>query len=291
MKGSNTGANMSEAERLRQLLDGSIDPTELEMYADFFHLAERIYGREALESLGITTPQPEIETPNIDENEHQHGVEIPDYIEPPLIQIESEKHPKRSKFILSVGIIGFLIVGINFYVGIGSFLSLCVDDTHDAPIEFTVSSTIVDGNLHLFWNGNYLQNMTEYTITWIITEDGSNDFIEEGDFSWTSNGYSIVHSNSWVVNTPPYTYVTTLIENGTEVASLSGCLECETITTQGQIQISDDECANNPKFIFSKYDNYESVNSWTFAQTADVLDGALLMLFGIMILFGLIVKK
>lgn len=291
MKGSNTGTNMNEAERLRQLLDGSIDPSELEMDADFFHLAERIYGREALEALGISIPEPKIATPMADDKGSSHGVEIPEFIEPPPIQIESEKQPKRFWFVLTVGIIGFLFVGINFYVGIGSLLSLCVDDTHDAPLEFSVSTTVVDGNLHLFWSGDYLKNMTDYTITWIITEDGSNNLIETGDFTWKTSGYSIVHSNSWVVNTPPYTYVTTLIENGTEVASLSGCIECETITTQGQIQFSNNECANNPKLTFSNYRDYESVDSWTPTKSGEVLDGALMMLFGIMSLFGLIIKK
>jgi hypothetical protein len=291
MKWSNTGANMNEAERLRQLLDGTIDPSELEMDAEFFHLAERIYGREALEGLGISIPEPEIGTPITNEKEVNHGVEIPEFIEPPPIQIESEKQPKKYFLILTVGIIGFLFIGINFYVGIGSLLPLCVDDTHDAPLEFSVSTTVVDGNLHLFWSGNYLKNMTDYSITWIITEDGSNNLIEIGDFIWETSGHSIVHSNSWVVNTPPYTYVTTLIENGTEVASLSGCIGCEIITTQGQIQFSNDECSNNPKLIFSEFTDYESVNSWEPAKSGNVLDGALMMLFGIMSLFGLIIKK
>jgi hypothetical protein len=291
MKGSNTGANMNEAERLRQLLDGSIDPSELEMDAEFFHLAERIYGREALEALGISVPEPEIVTQITNENGSSHGVEIPEFIEPTPIQIESEKQPKRYWFILTVGIIGFLIVGINFYVGIGSLLSLCVDETYDAPLEFSVTTTVVDGNLHLFWDGNYLKNMTEYSITWVISEDGSNNLIETDSFTWISSGNSIIHSNSWIVNTPPYTYLTTLIENGTEVASLSGCIECETITTQGQIQFSNDECANNPKLTFSNYRDYESVDSWTPTKSGEVLDGALMMLFGIMSLFGLIIKK
>ena len=47
---------MNEAERLRDLLDGSMDPSELEAYKEYYKLAERIYGREALDEMGISTP-------------------------------------------------------------------------------------------------------------------------------------------------------------------------------------------------------------------------------------------
>jgi hypothetical protein len=50
-------AIMNEGERLRELLDGSMDPSELENYDEFYRLAERIYGREALDEMGITTPE------------------------------------------------------------------------------------------------------------------------------------------------------------------------------------------------------------------------------------------
>ena len=50
-------AIMNEGERLRELLDGSMDPSELENYDENYRLAERIYGREALDEMGIITPE------------------------------------------------------------------------------------------------------------------------------------------------------------------------------------------------------------------------------------------
>lgn len=47
---------MNEGQRLRELLDGSMDPSELESYQEFYKLAERVYGREALDEMGISTP-------------------------------------------------------------------------------------------------------------------------------------------------------------------------------------------------------------------------------------------
>ena len=48
---------MNEAQKLRDLLDGSMDPSELESYKEYYKLAERIYGREALDEIGISSPQ------------------------------------------------------------------------------------------------------------------------------------------------------------------------------------------------------------------------------------------
>ena len=58
---------MNEGERLRELLDGSMDPSELESYNEYYKLAERIYGREALDEMGISTPE------EIEEEKTQNG--------------------------------------------------------------------------------------------------------------------------------------------------------------------------------------------------------------------------
>ena len=48
---------MSDSERVKGLLDGSMDPAELEGDSELYSLAERIYGREALEEMGISSPE------------------------------------------------------------------------------------------------------------------------------------------------------------------------------------------------------------------------------------------
>ena len=69
---------MNEGERLRELLDGSMDPSELESYSEYYKLAERIYGREALDEMGITTPE-EIEEEKVQNgnSEFTHDVILP----------------------------------------------------------------------------------------------------------------------------------------------------------------------------------------------------------------------
>ena len=47
---------MSDSERVKGLLDGTVDPSELEGDPELYSLAERIYGREALDEMGIAAP-------------------------------------------------------------------------------------------------------------------------------------------------------------------------------------------------------------------------------------------
>ena len=48
---------MGDTELMKKLLDGTLDPVELENNPHLYVLAERIYGREALEEMGITGPK------------------------------------------------------------------------------------------------------------------------------------------------------------------------------------------------------------------------------------------
>ena len=49
--------NMPDPEAVRRLLEGEIDPVEIEDDSELYSMAERIYGSEALEELGVQPPQ------------------------------------------------------------------------------------------------------------------------------------------------------------------------------------------------------------------------------------------
>jgi len=69
---------MNEAERLRDLLDGSMDPSELESYKEYYKLAERIYGSEALDEIGIISPKEvEEKLEPLGNSEFTHDVILP----------------------------------------------------------------------------------------------------------------------------------------------------------------------------------------------------------------------
>ena len=48
---------MPDPEAVRRLLEGEIDPVEIEDDAALYSMAERIYGSEALEELGVQAPE------------------------------------------------------------------------------------------------------------------------------------------------------------------------------------------------------------------------------------------
>ena len=48
---------MSTPDAIRRLLEGEIDPIEIEGDANLYSMAERIYGSEVLEEMGVSPPQ------------------------------------------------------------------------------------------------------------------------------------------------------------------------------------------------------------------------------------------
>ncbi|HJL64842.1 MAG TPA: hypothetical protein QGF70_04570 [Candidatus Thalassarchaeaceae archaeon] len=85
---------MSNFERVKQLLDGDIELDELEIDTELYQMAESIYGREALDEMGVMAPErpPEsIVQPNGDSN---HKVQIP-LPEIPLPEDSADSKPKK----------------------------------------------------------------------------------------------------------------------------------------------------------------------------------------------------
>ena len=120
---------MSDSERVKGLLDGSMDPTELEGDDELYALAERIYGREALEEMGISTPERHAENvPQLSQNGIDMDVELPE-IDDSVEGIDGgPRGSRRRKLAFLVGLIGMSLVGMNVAVGIGQYFDLCVDD-------------------------------------------------------------------------------------------------------------------------------------------------------------------
>jgi hypothetical protein len=116
---------MDDSDRVKRLLDGTIEPSEIEGNPRLFAMAERIYGREALEELGVFAP--EIETPVIPENIGAilSDVSLPDF-QPDLDLLKSgdvlREKGKRRLMSLAIGTLGLLGVGFNVVIGGGSVL-------------------------------------------------------------------------------------------------------------------------------------------------------------------------
>ena len=68
---------MSDSDRLKGLLDGSIEPSEIEENPELYSMAERIYGRDALEEMGVSRPaKPKVH--GISVSNGNGGVELPE---------------------------------------------------------------------------------------------------------------------------------------------------------------------------------------------------------------------
>ena len=289
---------MSDSERVKGLLDGSMDPTELEGDDELYALAERIYGREALEEMGVSTPErPAENVPQLSQNGIDMDVELPEIDDSVEGIDEGPRGPRRRKLAFLVGLIGMSLVGMNVAVGIGQYFDLCVDDLEPDPLGFTVTANEQNGSLYITWTVTNLNLSSDYSIQWSISQNGSSELIDEGYFNWTSNMQqsSMAHTEHRAVTTPPWCYITSLHEDGLKVSddsSSNGCVGNSTSASSlATISPVSPLCEDNTRLLWNEMSDYESIDSWTAAGSGDLLDGALLMLFGMMTLFGFFSKK
>lgn len=286
---------MSDSERVKGLLDGSMDPTELEGDDELYALAERIYGREALEEMGVSTPErPAENVPQLSQNGIDMDIELPE-IDDSVDR--GPQVPRRRKLAFLVGLIGVSLVGMNVSIGIGQYFDLCVDDLEPDPLGFTVTANEQNGSLYITWTVTNLNLSANYSIQWSISQNGSSELVDGGYFNWTTNMQqsSMAHTEHRAVTTPPWCYITSLHEEGVKISddtSSNGCVgNSSSASSLATISPVPSLCDDNTRLLWNEASNYESIDSWAASGSGDLLDGALLMLFGILTLFGLFSKK
>ena len=285
---------MNEAQKLRDLLDGSMDPSELESYKEYYKLAERIYGREALDEIGISSPQDVEEslTPVVN-SEFTHDVILPKP-KPEIEENENQQNnikSKRRKFVFLVGMIGLILISTNVAVGIDSIVGLCEDEEPMGDIEFKAQHQVNGNSLTIFWTVTNTTIDNQYSITWDVSQNGSQELVSSGQINWTANGESFSHSNMTTVQIEPYAYSSTLLDqNGTVIATVSGSHTSSDVNTMSTIE-SSKLCEDNPKLKLGEIMNYKDINSWGPEGEGEIIDGMLLMLFTFVTLFGLTKKK
>ena len=278
---------MSDAERVKGLLDGTVDPSELEGDPDLYSLAERVYGREALDKMGIAAPV--VPTVNIDDQDYTNGnnleVELPDEPEEREVAQSTAKRGK-SRITFFSGILGLILIGFNVAVGIGALVELCEDPPTDLPIEFNSVATMQEEVLHVRWTITNMNSSNTYSVEWTISENGSQIVVDSDIFNWTAQD-TYIHSENAMIEQRPWCYISTLYENGTAIATSNGCENDLLMVTMANSDSSDGECDDKPRLLWTELSEYENPNSWASAGSGDLLDGALLMLFGMITISGL----
>ncbi len=290
---------MNEGERLRELLDGSMDPSELENYNEYYRLAERIYGREALDEMGITTPEEvEEEKAQNGNSEFTHDVILPSPKTDSKVEetINLDRKPKRKLFLALIGIIGLLLVGSNILVGVDaivpdSIVTLCEDVEPPGEIEFKDFEQVNGTTLTIFWTVKNVTIGENYTITWDISQNGSQELVDSGSLSWQANGNTFSHVYSVNVETEPYSWISKLLDgNMTMISTTNGDYSSSEVSAMSIIG-SEKNCEDNPKLKLGEIMNYQDIDSWTQTGDGDMLDGMLIMTFSFISLLGMRKKR
>lgn len=169
---------MPDPDAVRRLLEGEIDPIDLEDDPALYSMAERIYGSEALEEMGVQAP--EIGALEGGENFGfiSDDISLPEFV-PLLPEEKSVSGIKRRRRwgSLLIGLMGTIGVLINNFIGSGYIL--CSLGIADYPHICRPS----EGNYKFVIEHGYTWERMHTTLAWTQPMDiGVIDYIMQALF-------------------------------------------------------------------------------------------------------------
>ena len=273
---------MEDSDKIKGVLDGTIDPSEISGDKKLYSMAERIYGREALEEMGV---EPPVEPPEsgIKAMNGNGGVEIPIKDSVGTVNLGSQKKPRRRVVLPLIMFTLLTISGFNVVVGIGTVLPLCEDEPPEQELEFSSSAQLQNNTLFIVWKMTGLNNGSSYTIEWQVSQNGSAEIVDTGNSTWVSDNDPVRFDNrNWYVDDPPYSYLSTLYEDDLIVAFSNG--SGDSITTLSDEANWVSYCDSNTRLIWTEYQDFENKDAWGESGTGEIADGAMMMLFALMMI-------
>lgn len=273
---------MEDSDRIKGVLDGTIDPSEISGDKKLYSMAERIYGREALEEMGV---EPPVEPPEsgIKAMNGNGGVEIPIKDVVGTVNLGSRKKSRRRVVLPLIMFTLLTISGFNVVVGIGTVLPLCEDEPPEQELEFSSSAQLQNNTLFIVWKMTGLNNGSSYTIEWQVSQNGSAEIVDTGNSTWVSDNDPVRFDNrNWYVDAPPYSYLSTLYEDDLIVAFSNG--SGDSITTLSDEANWVSYCDSNTRLIWTEYQDFENKDAWGESGTGEIADGAMMMLFALMMI-------
>jgi len=282
MKYPNGRGVMGDSNSIKGVLDGTIEPSEISGDKKLYSMAERIYGREALEEMGV---EPPVEPPEsgIKAMNGNGGVEIPIKDSLGTVNVDSRKKPRRRVVLPLIMLALLTISGFNVVVGIGTVLPLCEDDPPEQELEFSSSAQLQNNTLFIVWKMTGLNNGSSYTIEWQVSQNGSSEIVDIGNSTWVSDNDPVRFDNrNWYIDAPPYSYLSTLYEDDLIVAFSNGSGDSITTLSDDANRVS--YCESNTRLIWTEYQDFESKDAWGESGTGEIADGAMMMLFALMMI-------
>ena len=175
------------------------------------------------------------------------------------------------------------ISGFNVVVGIGTVLPLCEDEPPEQELEFSSSAQLQNNTLFIVWKMTGLNNGSSYTIEWQVSQNGSAEIVDTGNSTWVSDNDPVRFDNrNWYVDAPPYSYLSTLYEDDLIVAFSNGSGDSITTLSDEANRVS--YCDSNTRLIWTEYQDFESKDAWGESGTGEIADGAMMMLFALMMI-------
>lgn len=130
----NRGGIVSSLDDIKNLLDGTLNPENLEDNPELYEMAESIYGREVLEQMGVEAPERPSESIVQPNGDAKHEVQMPIVpIAPPERIPEIPKSRRWGLFVFTT--IAIILIMTNLVVGFGSFIPLCDEPDSETNCE------------------------------------------------------------------------------------------------------------------------------------------------------------
>ena len=130
----NRGGIVSSLDDIKNLLDGTLNPENLEDNPELYEMAESIYGREVLEQMGVEAPERPSESIVQPNGDAKHEVQMPIVpIAPPERIPENPKSRRWGLFVFTT--IAIILIMTNLVVGFGSFIPLCDEPDSETNCE------------------------------------------------------------------------------------------------------------------------------------------------------------
>ena len=113
---------MRDSDAVRRLLEGDIDPVEIEQDPGLYSMAERIYGSEVLEEMGVHAPEIVEGSEEVDSGLISDDISLPDFIpDLPDLKVGADKKSRRW-WLAFLGLGGLSGTIFNMIVGVGTIL-------------------------------------------------------------------------------------------------------------------------------------------------------------------------